>query len=331
MQYRQFGSTDLRVSEIGFGAWAIGGPANVGGIAIGWGPSDDEVSVRAMHAALSAGINFFDTADFYGLGHSEALIGSTIGNRKDIIIATKVGQRVGDDGKIMVDYSREHVLAACEKSLNRLKRDYIDYYQLHVARLAHLQNGECIAAMEQLQQEGKIRHWGISLNTFAPEPEAHWMLEHNKGKGFQLVLNLINQISVPLLEQAAQNGYGIIARMPLQFGMLSGHIKPDTVFDAGDHRAYRLTPAIIGAALQILETHVSPVAMRYGVSLSSLALSFILGFSAVSTVIPGIRTPRHVELNTSGIVPLSAEDHQLLQSHYQLYWSALLSDIQKQG
>src|SRR5215212_5517509 len=141
MEYRKFGNTDLNVSQVGFGAWAIGGEAIVGGIPIGWGPADDQVSVDAIHAALDAGINFFDTADFYGLGHSETLLGKLL--NKDSIIATKVGQRNVND-KIVLDYSREYVLRACEESLKRLKRDTIDYYQLHAARLPHLENGECI-------------------------------------------------------------------------------------------------------------------------------------------------------------------------------------------
>ncbi|HEY0732282.1 MAG TPA: aldo/keto reductase, partial [Chitinophagaceae bacterium] len=118
MQYRRFGSTDLKVSEIGFGTWAIGGNAMIGNTAIGWGPSDDTTSIEAIYAALDAGINFFDTADIYGLGHSEDLLGKTIGN-KDVLIASKVGN-VARNNHFTVDYSKKHILSACEASLTRL-------------------------------------------------------------------------------------------------------------------------------------------------------------------------------------------------------------------
>ncbi len=331
MNYRKFGNTDLQVSEIGFGAWAIGGVANVAGVPIGWGPSDDNISRQALTAALDAGINFFDTADFYGLGHSEQLIGEVLGNRNDVIIATKVGQKVGDDGKIVVDYSRQYLIDACEKSLQRLQRDTIDFYQLHVARVHHLQQGECIEAMEELQRQGKVRYWGASLITYAPDPEAEMLLQLQKGQGFQLVLNLINQLAVPVMKKAGQNGYGIIARMPLQFGLLSGKIKPASTFSTEDHRSFRLTPNIIQTTLDILRTEVLPVAKQYDTSLSSLALSFILGFPEVSIVIPGIRTPEHVAMNKRGIVHLSEADHNHLRSLFDTRWQPVLQLMQAQG
>jgi len=171
MQFRKFGNTDLLVSEIGFGAWAIGGGAMIGTTAIGWGDADDAASQKAIFRSLDLGINFFDTADIYGLGHSEELLGKTIGKKKDIVIATKAGN-VSRNNQFTSDYSEEHILKACEASLKRLGRNEIDYYQLHTARLNHLQEEECIHAMIQLQKQGKIRYWGISLNTFEPGPEA---------------------------------------------------------------------------------------------------------------------------------------------------------------
>src|SRR6266487_403809 len=209
MQYRKFGNTDLMVSEIGFGAWAIGGGAMIGNTSIGWGDTDDETSKNAIHKALDAGINFFDTADIYGSGHSEEIIGETIGTNPDIIIATKVGNVARDDN-FTVDYSKKYILSACEASLKRLKRNVIDYYQLHTARMNHLQNGECIQAMQQLETEGKIRYWGLSLNTFDPAPEAEFLMQQKNGnarpddrvgRGFQLVLNILNQKALPLLKK----------------------------------------------------------------------------------------------------------------------------------
>lgn len=331
MNYRKFGNTELTVSEIGFGTWAIGGAAFVGKIPIGWGPSDDTVSIAAIHKALDAGINFFDTADFYGLGHSEELLGNTIGNRKDVLIASKVGQKVGANQNIEIDYTKEHVIKACEASLKRLKRDHIDFHHLHVARVHHLENGECIEAMQQLQKEGKIRYWGISLITFNPFPEADFFFAHELGQGFQLVFNLINQKALPIITQAAAKGYGIIARMPLQFGLLSGKIKPDTVFTEDDHRSYRVVPPITEATLRILKEQVWPFCEKYQTTESGLALSYILSYPEISTVIPGIRTPEHVGLNTDHLVTLEAADKQHLQSLYESRWLPVMEMMEKQG
>ncbi len=331
MKYRKFGNTSLNTSEIGFGTWAIGGAAEVGGVAIGWGPSDDAVSNNAIHAALDAGINFFDTADFYGLGHAETLLGKTIGNRSDVIIASKVGQKIGADQKIAIDYSKKHILQSCEASLRRLKRDTIDFHHLHVARMVHLEQGACIEAMQQLQKEGKIRYWGISLITFNPFPEADFFFKHHLGTGFQLVFNLINQKALPIMEQAANNGYGIIARMPLQFGLLSGKIQANSVFGKDDHRSYRLVPAILEAVLKILRSKVWPLLEKYQTTEAGLALSYILSYPQVSTVIPGIRTSEHVAWNTQHIVRLEDADKLYLQSLYESEWTSIMDMMEKQG
>jgi aryl-alcohol dehydrogenase-like predicted oxidoreductase len=331
MRYRQFGNTGMQVSEIGFGTWAIGGAASVGGIAIGWGPSDDAVSIKAIHAALDAGINFFDTADFYGLGHAEMLLGNTIGNTSEAIIASKVGQKIGTDGKIAIDYTKDHIIHACEESLRRLKRGAIDFHHLHVARMQHLENGECIEAMQQLQQQGKIRFWGISLITFNPFPEAEFFLTNRLGSGFQLVFNLVNQKALPIIEKATANGYGIIARMPLQFGLLSGKITRETVFSKDDHRSYRLVPAVLNPALEILQNQVWPLCKKYGTTEAGLALSYILSYPGISTVIPGIRTPAHVALNTEYLVALEEADKNYLHQLYHSHWLPVMDLMEKQG
>src|SRR6185369_1763688 len=161
--------------------------------------------------------------------------GETIGNDREIVVATKVGN-VARNNQFTIDYSKEYILTACEQSLTRLKRERIDYYQLHSARLDHLQNGECIEAMKELQKQGKIRYWGLSLNTFDPFPEAELLMKHHLGNGFQLVLNILNQKALPVLEKANVNGYGIIARMPLQFGLLTGKFDVGSSFPVNDHR-----------------------------------------------------------------------------------------------
>lgn len=329
MQYRKFGNTDLFVSEIGFGAWAIGGGAMIGNTAIGWGDADDAVSIEAIHAALDAGINFFDTADIYGLGHSEELLGKTIGAEKEIIIATKAGN-VSRNNQFAVDYSKEYILKACDASLKRLHREVIDFYQLHSARMIHLQNGECIEAMQLLQQQGKIRYWGISLNTFDPLPEAQFFTEHKIGNGFQLVLNLLNQKALQLLKQSPENGYGIIVRMALQFGLLTGKFDNAINFSPNDHRKNRLTREVIDASNKAVEP-VWELCKKYNCSKTQLALSYILNYLQVSTIIAGIRTPEQVKLNTTGLFTLDETDMLLIESLGATDFTAVMDLIQKQG
>lgn len=330
MKYRKFGKTDLNVSEVGFGAWAIGGPAMAGDIPIGWGDVDDRTSINALKKAHDLGINFYDTADFYGLGHSEELIGKLWGNREDVIIASKVGHRLSEDKSIYLDYSKEYIIQACEKSSTRLKRDAIDYYQLHAAKLDHLQNGECIQAMEQLKQEGKIRYWGISLNTYHPEPEAEFMLKNDLGHGFQLVFNIINQKALDIFDKASEKGIGIIARMPLQFGLLTGKFNNSTRFSNTDHRSFRLTPEVLAQSLKDLES-VWPIANKYKIGLDSFALSFILSHPEISTVIPGIKTPEQAIANVRIICNVLQEDMDKLHMLYKEKLEDLLYFMREKG
>jgi aryl-alcohol dehydrogenase-like predicted oxidoreductase len=329
MQYRKFGNTDLLVSEIGFGAWAIGGGAMIGETAIGWGNADDKESQKAINRSLELGINFFDTADIYGLGHSEQLIGEVLGLNKEVIIATKVGN-VSRNGQFTVDYSKDYILGACEESLKRLKRDTIDYYQLHTARLTHLEQGECLEAMELLQSKGKIRYWGISLNTFDPFPEAGFFMNNKTGNGFQLVLNILNQKGLAIIKRASLQGYGIIARMPLQFGLLTGKFGHGVSFPENDHRKNRLTKEVIETSDTALEP-VWQLCKKYGINKTQLALSYILSYDQVSTIIPGIRTTTHAEQNTTGLVRLENADRELIEQLGTTALVPVMEMIQKQG
>ena len=329
MLYRKFGNTDLVVSEIGFGTWAIGGGAMIGSTAIGWGDTDDDVSIKAIHTALDAGINFFDTADIYGLGHSEELLGKTIGNKKEVIIATKVGN-VSRNDQFTIDYSKEYILSACEASLKRLKRNVIDYYQLHSARMQHLQQGECIAAMQQLEKQGKIKYWGISLNTFDPLPEADFFIQSKIGNGFQLVLNLLNQKTLPLLKRSAEDGYGVIVRMALQFGLLTGKFDKEANFSANDHRKNRLTKDVIDASNNALNP-VWALCKKYNCNKTQLALSYILSYTEISTIIAGIRTAEQVQLNTTGLFQLDSNDRSVIEELGATDFVQVMDLIQKQG
>ncbi|CAN5475153.1 aldo/keto reductase [soil metagenome] len=329
MNYRKFGNTKLEVSEIGFGTWGIGGPSMVGDIPIGWGEVNDETSIKALKTAYGLGVNFYDTADFYGLGHSEELLGITFGNEKDIIIASKVGHRVDENQSIYTDYTKNYILKACEDSLRRLQRETIDFYQLHTAKKSDLEKGECIEALEFLKEQGKIRYWGVSLNTYKPEPEAVYLLNNNLSDGVQLVLNIMNQKSLEICEKAKKSGLGVIARMPLQFGLLTGKFDKNTRFDKKDHRHFRLTPEVLEYSIDALEK-VWLLTEKYGVSKTELSLSFLLSFDAVSTVIPGIKTPEQAKENTQGIVKLEKNDLDYLLSLYDKKFKIILERMEQQ-
>jgi aryl-alcohol dehydrogenase-like predicted oxidoreductase len=319
----------LQVSEIGFGAWAIGGGAMIGNVSIGWGDADDKTSKQAIHAAIDAGINFFDTADIYGLGHSEKILGETIGKRKDIIIASKVGN-VSRNNEFTIDYSKQHIFTACDQGLKRLNRDVIDYYQLHSARLQHLQQGDCIEAMNELQEKGKIRYWGLSINTFDPLPEPGYMIENKIGNGFQLVLNILNQKAISILKKANDNGFGVIARMPLQFGLLTGKFNSGSSFPINDHRYKRLTAKVIDQ----VNNAIAPVwnlCEKYKTTKTQLALSYVLSYPEVSTAIPGIRTTQHVEQNTKGLVQLEKQDLELIENLGATDFLPVMELIRQQG
>ena len=326
MEYRHFGNTELVVSKIGFGAWAIGGGSMVGNMAIGWGNADNNHSKKALFKALDVGINFFDTADIYGLGHSEELIGDVLGRNEKAIIASKVGN-VSRNNTFSTDYGKDYIITSCEASLKRLKRDVIDYYQLHSARVEDLKKEECIEVMNQLVKAGKIRYWGLSLPTFDPIPEAIYLKNRLAGNGFQLVLNIINRNSLPLIKELHAAGYGIIARMPLQFGLLSGKFGSESSFPDNDHRKHRLSKEIIDEFI-VKQSDLFQLSRKYNITQAQLALSYILSYNEVSTVIPGIRTPEQCLLNTEGIVKLSNEDRDLVES---IDFSELIKMMKEKG
>ena len=222
------------------------------------------------------------------------------GNSDRVVIATKAGHRLKDDGSIAVDYSAGHIRAACEQSLRRLKRDTIDLYQLHSARIQNLQEGECVEEMDRLRQRGLIRYWGLSLNSFAPAPEADFLMERELGHGFQLVLNLLNRRSLPVIERARSRGMGVIVRMALQFGLLTGAMELGRTFAADDHRSFRLSEEIIGRTRELLQP-VWVEAEKLGCTPTQFALSYAAAIPGVSTIIPGIRTPEQASSNANAV------------------------------
>ncbi|HET8798149.1 MAG TPA: aldo/keto reductase, partial [Thermoanaerobaculia bacterium] len=166
MHYRKLGNTDITVSEIGFGAWAIGGATDMAGTPLGWGRTSDDESLAAIRRARELGVTFFDTADSYGFGRSESLLGIVLSRRRqDVVIATKVGNVRDAEGKLRKDFTPRHISHAVDGSLKRLRTDYIDLYQLHNPSLEDLFRDEIHEAMDRLQDVGKIRYWGVSVTT----------------------------------------------------------------------------------------------------------------------------------------------------------------------
>lgn len=301
MKYRSLGGTGLVVSEIGFGAWGIGGRTSGH---TSYGDTDDRTSLAALRRALDRGITFFDTSSAYGGGHSEELIGQAFeGDRSRVVIATKAGY---DSWDRPPDFSPEAIVASVEGSLRRLRTDYIDLLQLHNAPREALEAGAALAALRDLQAAGKIRAWGMSTKSPAEAMEA---LRDAQAPVIQVNFNMmdIRAVTGGLLEEAARRGAGVIGRTPLCFGFLSGAIRRDTVFPAGDHRLgwprAQLDNWIDGAADLLAAVGATPG--RSGVQ---SALRFCLAFPELSTTIPGILTPEEADENAlaSDLGPLPA-------------------------
>jgi aryl-alcohol dehydrogenase-like predicted oxidoreductase len=291
MNYRNLGNTGLIVSEIGFGAWGIGGGA--GGHAA-YGPTYDNESINALHAALDAGVTLYDTSDLYGMGHSEKLIGQAFRKtRDDVVIATKGGviNPVGDQ-----NFSPVYLREALERSLTRLACEYVDLYQLHSMPIELLeQNDSLLRFLEAVVQEGKVRVVGISA--CSPQ-EALAAVEHFGFRSVQVNLSLLDwrAVDCDLLQRSNDLGAGVIARTPLCFGLLTGCYSAADFSDSNDHRARwpseQLERWITAARL------FGDVIFSGGEQTTSQkALRFCLSFSEVASVIPGMLTTDQVHEN----------------------------------
>jgi len=301
VKYRVLGRTGLRVSEIGFGAWPIGGNAHGNS----YGPTDDRWSKVALAKAFGHGCNFIDTADVYGHGHSEELIGSITNCRNDTLIATKVGGNFYD-GETRMDFSPEHIRFACEQSLRRLRKDVIDLYQLHNPPLSLIQEGSIFDVMDELKREGKIRFYGVSIHDPA---EGVAVIQNGCPDTIQVAYNMftLDEERQRLFDMAAQYNVGIIAREPLANGLLTGKFDGSEVFSRGDFRAnwpreYIQERAAIANALKFL--------VRPDRTLAQAALLFVLAQPVVSTVIVGCKTPQHTDENfgAAAAPPLTDEE-----------------------
>jgi aryl-alcohol dehydrogenase-like predicted oxidoreductase len=295
MHYRDLGRTGIKVSAIGFGAWAIGGTAEASGTPLGWGKTNDDESLAAIRRARELGVNFFDTADSYGFGRSESLLGIVLPRtRKDVVIATKYGIFKASDGAMKKDFSKRHIFYAVHGSLKRLRTDYIDLYQAHNPTIGELLRGEIQEAMEMLQDQGKIRFWGVSVTT--PE-EGVEIIRRGWGHALQVNYSVLNQApETELFPLAKEKGYGIVARVPLASGLLTGKFRPDSTFASDDVRQNFLTRRRLEEAIERVDEAKSIIGGNAR-SLTEGALRFVLAHDAVSTTIPGAKNARQAEAN----------------------------------
>lgn len=318
MKYRPLGRTGLTVSEIGFGAWGIGG-RTAGETS--YGATDDARSRAALERAFELGITFYDTSNVYGDGHSEALIGEVFEHRRErIVIATKAGLARYDSPP---DFSALALRRSLDESLTRLRATYVDLFQLHnpPADLFRRQP-ESYAALQELARDGKIRSFGVSVKAPA---EALAMLEEHFVPTVQVNLNMldIRALDSGLIDRAAGGGIGVIARTPLSFGFLSGAVTRKTRFPEGDHRRRWPRPQIerwIEGAAALNEA----AGQGPGEPPSQVALRFCLSFPGVSTVIPGILTPGEAEENARasalGALPDAARDRVVALNRRQSFF-----------
>ena len=306
MKQRTLGKTGIRVSEIGFGAWSIGG---------GWGPRDDQEAIECLQKAFDKGITHFDTALGYGNGHSEELIGKALGShRSEITVSTKVPTKTGlwpalSDESIEDVFPTDYIIECTETSLRNLGMDYVDVQQLHAWTPSWVKEDAWLEAANKLKEQGKIRAFGVSANDWDPYGPVT-LIESGLIDTVQVIYNIFEQRpSEKLLPAAIAHGVGVIVRVPFEEGLLTGKFRAGHQFADGDWRASWMTPE----RLEEAEPHILQVEKALSnraPDMATLALKFILDHPAVSTVIPGMRRIAHVEANAaaSGEPRLSAED-----------------------
>ncbi len=294
---RLLGKTGLSVSEVGFGSWAIGGPFKIGGVALGWGNTTDEESFSAVRRARDLGVNFFDTSDIYGLGRSESILGMVLSRtRETMVLSTKVGNVRTSQGEFRKDFSKKHIFHAIDGSLKRLRTDYVDLYQVHNPKIEDLRKGEIQEAMELLQERGKIRFWGITVTS--PEDGLE-VVRNGWGYTIQVLYNILNQKpGDELIPLAKEKGYGIIARVPLASGMLSGKYRSNSAFPVNDVRQNFLTEERIQEAMERVD-EIKSIVTSHCRWLGEAAIRFVLANDAIATTIPGARDAHQVEQNVA--------------------------------
>ncbi|MBI4446520.1 MAG: aldo/keto reductase [Acidobacteria bacterium] len=312
MRYRNLGRTGAVVSEIGFGAWGIGKQI--------WGGTDDAESKRALHRALDLGINFIDTALVYGNGHSERLIGSCLQERSEkVFVATKIppaNMAWPARGSVQEAFPANHIQASVESSLRNLRRECLDLIQLHVWHPSWLAETEWSEELSALRRQGKVAHVGVSINDHQPA-SALELVRSRKIETIQVIYNIFDQSPEDhLFPLCNEYGIGVIARVPFDEGALTGTITEETTFHRRDWRNQYFRGGRKKEVVQRI-SRLQPFLEAEKCTLPELALRFCLHHPAVSTVIPGMRQAKHVEMNVavSGQPPLSSWALQHLREH----------------
>ena len=319
MRTREFGRTGRKVSEIGFGAWAIGAA---------WGEVNDEEALAALHAALDTGVTFIDTADVYGDGHSERLIAKVMQERggERPFIATKAGRRL--PAQSVEGYSSENLNGWIERSLKNLETDCLDLVQLHCPPTDLYYHPEVFERLDRLVEQGKIRNYGVSVERVE---EALKAVEYPGVVSVQIIFNAFRQRPIEhFFREAEEKKVAIIARVPLASGLLSGKFKKDTKFEANDHRLFNRN----GEAFDVGETF-SGVPYEVGLeavekvrplvssdtTMAKFALRWILMFDAVTVAIPGARNPQQARSNAeaAGLPAIADGAMQEIKSIYDAY------------
>jgi aryl-alcohol dehydrogenase-like predicted oxidoreductase len=313
MRYRKLGRTGLEVSDIGYGAWGIGGKQWLGG-------QDDE-SLSALRLALDLGVNLIDTALAYGDGHSEQLVGQVVREAgRPVYVATKVPPKnrvwPAEAATPIADvFPYDYILACAEESLRNLRLDTIDLLQLHVWNDAWVERDEWKRALEDLKRSGKVRFTGVSATEHDPA-SALAVMRTGLIDAVQVIYNIFDQApETAMFPLALEMNIGILARVPLDEGALSGHFSESTTFPPGDFREWYFR----GDRKRQVVEHVAALRRDLGdaASIPDTALRFCLSHPAVSSVIPGMRSRRHVESNAalSDAGSLPAETLALLKRH----------------
>ena len=300
MEQRTLGRSGIKVSALGMGCWAIGGTFWRDGVPTGWGEVEDAESLKAIRRAIELGINFYDTADIYGAGHSESLLGQAFaGIRDQVVIATKVGHVFDEETHLAYgrDYSPEYIRKACSASLRRLKTDYIDIYQLHPKDVDLETASQVCITLEELAQEGKIRFFGWSTDD--PERAKLWSqfphytsVQHN--------LNLFED-NTSMLAVCENLNLASINRGPLARGLLTGKFKHETKIPTIDvRRNWDLQNGLQGQRLEQLDA-LKPVLTEDGRSLGQAALGWLWARSPRTVPIPGFKTVAQVDENVGAL------------------------------
>jgi aryl-alcohol dehydrogenase-like predicted oxidoreductase len=325
MKYRSLGRTGWKVSDISFGAWAIGGA---------WGDVSDEESMAALHKAVDSGVNFIDTADVYGDGRSERLVAQLKKSRKEeIIVATKAGRRLPK--QTVEGYSRQNLTLWIDDSLRNLSAETIDLLQLHCPPTDLYYHPEAFGILDDFVKAGKLRFYGVSVERVE---EALKAIEFPNVQTVQIIFNCFRLRPADVFfPQAKKKKVGILARVPLASGMLTGKLRRDSTFPKNDHRNFNLHGEAfdVGETFSGVDYEVGLNAVEEirkfvpsGASMTQFALRWILDFDAVTCAIPGGKRPEQIVDNcrASDLPPLSAEAMAAVQRVYDQKIRALVHD-----